>query len=139
VEAVDQLYITGWAGNTFTSGQAAQNLLRLASGATLGELDALEEVIQQLVGRSFLTPVMLHEVWAIAERGAAGAGRRELEALRAACVVLSMAVRARPEAVSPRQVSFLLRAVLGRDRVDAVVAKYGCSLIQGMAANFADG
>jgi hypothetical protein len=36
VEALDQLYITGWAGNAFTSAQAARNLVNLATGATLG-------------------------------------------------------------------------------------------------------
>ena len=41
VEALDQLYVTGWAGNMFNAEQAARNLLELASGATLGELAQL--------------------------------------------------------------------------------------------------
>lgn len=44
VEALDQLYVNGWAGNMFTANQAARNLINLASGATLGELGSLEEV-----------------------------------------------------------------------------------------------
>lgn len=36
MEALDQLYITGWAGNLFSSEQAARNLVELANGATLG-------------------------------------------------------------------------------------------------------
>ena len=36
VEALDQLYINGWAGNAFTSAQAARNLVDLATGASLG-------------------------------------------------------------------------------------------------------
>lgn len=38
VEALDQLYINGWAGNVFSSAQAARNLIDLATGATLGAL-----------------------------------------------------------------------------------------------------
>jgi hypothetical protein len=37
VQALDQLYISGWAGNAFTSAQAARNLVNLATGASLGE------------------------------------------------------------------------------------------------------
>ena len=36
--ALDQLYITGWAGNQFSSAQVARNLIDLATGATLGAL-----------------------------------------------------------------------------------------------------
>lgn len=36
MEALDQLYINGWAGNVFSSAQAARNLINLATGATLG-------------------------------------------------------------------------------------------------------
>lgn len=42
VEALDQLYINGWAGNVFSSAQAARNLIDLATGATLGALLGLE-------------------------------------------------------------------------------------------------
>ncbi len=41
VEALDQLYINGWAGNVFSSAQAARNLIDLATGATLGAHPAL--------------------------------------------------------------------------------------------------
>lgn len=37
VEAADQLFVTGWAGNLFTPAAAARNLMDLASDATLGE------------------------------------------------------------------------------------------------------
>ena len=37
MQALDQLYISGWAGNAFTSAQAARNLVNLATGASLGE------------------------------------------------------------------------------------------------------
>lgn len=37
VEALDQLYVTGWPGHQFTTSQAARNLVDLACGATLGE------------------------------------------------------------------------------------------------------
>lgn len=36
MEALDQLYINGWAGNVFSSAQSARNLIDLATGATLG-------------------------------------------------------------------------------------------------------
>ena len=38
MEALDQLYINGWAGATLTSAQAARNLIDLATGASLGAL-----------------------------------------------------------------------------------------------------
>ncbi len=41
MEALDQLYINGWAGNVFSSAQAARNLIDLATGATLGALRGL--------------------------------------------------------------------------------------------------
>ena len=40
MEALDQLYVNGWAGNAFTSAQAARNLIDLATGASLGALPA---------------------------------------------------------------------------------------------------
>ena len=44
VDALYLLYVKGWDGATFTSAQAAKHLVDLATGATLGELGALEEV-----------------------------------------------------------------------------------------------
>lgn len=75
IDALDHLYISGWAGNTFTSAEAASNLVRLAMGATLGELASLEEVIKEcmLPSRKLITPLILHEVWMIAEKASAHA------------------------------------------------------------------
>ena len=52
-----------------------------------GELGSLEEVVKEFLGKGFLTPVMLHEMWGIADkayeavaRGAAQADRQALPA-----------------------------------------------------------
>jgi hypothetical protein len=134
---LDQLYISGWAGNTFTSAQAARNLVDLASGATLGELGSLEEVIKELMQRGFVTPVTLHELWELANRagaalaaGASGASRARRD-LRSALAVLSMAIAFRPEAVGEREVAALLRLGFPGGRpVDALAMRHACMALQ---------
>jgi hypothetical protein len=142
VEALDQLYITGWAGNTFTSAQAARNLVALASGASLGELGSMEEVVAEFVGKGFLTPVILHELWDAAARAAAAADAapRARRDLRACLAVLSMAAAARPQAFGEAHVAALLRVGFAGGRAaDALATRHACVALQRLADNFADG
>ncbi|KAG7674430.1 hypothetical protein Ndes2437B_g00695 [Nannochloris sp. 'desiccata'] len=146
VEALDQLYITGWAGHTFTSAQAARNLVDLASGATLGELGSMEEVVKELVGKKFLTPVTLHELWEIAGRagaavnaGAQGSGRARKD-LRAALSVLSMAAACKPEAFAEQHVAAFLRLGFASGRAaDALTSRHACVALQRLAENLNNG
>ncbi len=146
VEALDQLYITGWAGHTFTSAQAARNLVDLASGATLGELGSMEEVVKELMGKNFLTPVTLHELWEIAGRagaavnaGAQGSGRARKD-LRAALSVLSMAAACKPEAFAEQHVASFLRLGFASGRAaDALTSRHACVALQRLAENLNNG
>lgn len=146
VEALDQLYITGWAGHTFTSAQAARNLVDLASGATLGELGSMEEVVKELMGKKFLTPVTLHELWEIAGRagaavnaGAQGSGRARKD-LRAALSVLSMAAACKPGAFAEQHVAAFLRLGFASGRAaDALTSRHACVALQRLAENINNG
>ena len=146
VEALDQLYITGWAGHTFTSAQAARNLVDLASGATLGELGSMEEVVKELMAKNFLTPVTLHELWEIAGRagaavnaGAQGSGRARKD-LRAALSVLSMAAAFKPEAFAEHHVAAFLRLGFASGRAaDALTSRHACVALQRLAENLNNG
>ncbi|GAB4818223.1 hypothetical protein N2152v2_005269 [Parachlorella kessleri] len=145
VEALDQLYITGWAGNMFSSEQAARNLIELATGATLGELGALEEVVKEFLGKGFLTPVMLHEMWGIADkayeavaRGAAQADRAHKD-LRAALAVLSMAAGTQPQAFNKPHLLSLLRYGFSSRCPDALITKHACTALLRLADNFHTG
>lgn len=146
VEALDQLYITGWAGHTFTSAQAARNLVDLASGATLGELGSMEEVVKELMGKGFMTPVTLHELWEIAGRagaavtaGAQGSGRARRD-LRAALAVLSMAAACKPQSFGTQHVTALLKlGFAGGRAADALTSRHACVALQRLAENLHDG
>ena len=146
VEALDQLYITGWAGHTFTSAQAARNLVDLASGATLGELGSMEEVVKELMAKGFMTPVTLHELWEIAGKagaavtaGVQGAGRARRD-LRAALAVLSMAAACKPQAFAEQHVSALLKlGFVGGRASDALTSRHACVALQRLAENLHDG
>ncbi|KAL4446838.1 hypothetical protein ABPG77_008082 [Micractinium sp. CCAP 211/92] len=145
VEALDQLYINGWAGNVFSSAQAARNLIDLATGATLGELGSLEEVIKEFIHKQFLRPVMLAELWGVArnaqaamENKAAGAERAHRD-LRSALAILSMAAATRPEAFSREHVEDLLRFGFGGACADALITRHACITLQQLAASFRTG
>lgn len=146
VEALDQLYITGWAGHTFTSAQAARNLVDLASGATLGELGSMEKVVEELMGKNFLTAVTLHELWEIAGRagaavsaGAQGAGRARKD-LRAALSVLSMAAACKPDAFAEQHVAAFLRLGFASGKAaDALTSRHACVALQRLAENLNNG
>ncbi|KAL4434047.1 hypothetical protein ABPG75_000488 [Micractinium tetrahymenae] len=145
VEALDQLYINGWAGNVFSSAQAARNLIDLATGATLGELGSLEEVVKEFIHKQFLRPVMLHELWEVArsahtavEKKAAGAERAHRD-LRSALAILSMAAATRPEAFSQEHVDDLLRYGFGAACTDALITRHACITLQRLATNFRTG
>ena len=142
IEALDQLYITGWAGHTFTSAQAARNLVDLASGATLGELGSMEEVVQELMGKGFLTPVTLHELWEIAGRAGAAvaagaqASARARRDLRASLAVLSMAAVCKPEAFGEQHVANLLKlGFAGGKAADAFTTRHACIALQNLSVN----
>lgn len=146
MEALDQLYVTGWAGSTFTSAQAARNLITLASGATLGELGSLEEVMKEFMAKGFVTPVTLHELWDIAGRaasavaaGAQGCGRARRD-LRAAFAVLSMVAATSPGSFSEPHVRMLLQYGFGTGRAaDALTTRHACLALQRLADTFSTG
>ena len=134
IEALDQLYLSGWAGNSFTSEQAAQNLVDLACGATLGELGSLEEVVKCFHGKGLITVVTIHELWEIAEKNS-----RELHLpgadvllaltqLRGAMAILSMAVGVVPshESLPAARVRGMLQIVFNMARGDALIARHAC-------------
>lgn len=150
MEALDQLYVTGWAGNTFTSAQAARNLIELSAGATLGELGSLEEVVKEFMNKNIVSPVTIHELWEVAERaGAAVAVRargweRARRDLRAAFAVLSMAAACRPDVFGHDQVATLLRLGFasegGTQRggcSDALTVRHACAALQRLADTLA--
>lgn len=71
--ALDQLYIQGWAGNVFSSEQAARNLIELASGATLGEGAAL---LACFILAKFILLCVVYSLlpWKVMRRGRGGPG-----------------------------------------------------------------
>lgn len=144
VEALDQLYITGWVGNTFTSAQAARNLIDLASGATLGELGSLEVIVKEFMDKGFLTPVTLHELWEIAGKAALasaidvqGAGKARKD-LRAAMAVISMAAATSPDAFAEEHVRMMLQYgfAAGNGAADALTTRNACVALQRLAPQF---
>lgn len=146
VEALDQLYVSGWAGSTFTSAQAARNLVDLASGATLGELGSLEEVIKEFMNRNFVTAVTVHELWELANKagaalasGVSGEARARRD-LRAALAVISMSIAVNPESVGNNEVAALLRLGFpGGYPADALTARHACSALLHLEQQFKAG
>ena len=131
-EALDQLYLTGWAGNSFTSAQAAQNLINLATGATLGELGSLEEVIRCFANKGLITSITVHELWDLAEQKSRAIHEntdhraRSLKQLRGALAVLSMVADVIPETVAPSRIKGLLEIAFQRACNDALTVRHAC-------------
>ena len=149
VQALDQLYITGWAGHSFTSAQAARNLVDLASGANLGELGSMEEVVKELLAKAFLTPVALHELWEIAGRagaavaaGSQGSDRARKD-LRASLAVLSMAAACTPAAFKEQHIAAFLKLGFAQDGqphvADALTIRHACLALQRLEGNLKSG
>ena len=134
IEALDQLYLSGWAGNSFTSEQAAQNLVDLACGATLGELGSLEEVVKCFHAKGLITVVTVHELWEIAEKNSRDIYLSDadvllaLTQLRGAMAILSMAVGVVPsqDSLPAARVRGLLHIVFDMARGDALIARHAC-------------
>ncbi len=134
IEALDQLYLSGWAGNSFTSEQAAQNLVDLACGATLGELGSLEEVVKCFHAKGLITVVTVHELWEIAEKNSRDIHLSDadvllaLTQLRGAMAILSMAVGVVPsqDSLPAERVRGLLHIVFDMARGDALIARHAC-------------
>ena len=134
IEALDQLYLSGWAGNSFTSQQAAQNLVDLACGATLGELGSLEELVKCFHAKGLITVVTVHELWEIAEKNSRNIHLPDadvlsaLTQLRGAMAILSMAVGVIPsqDALPVARVRLLLHIVFNMARGDALIARHAC-------------
>ena len=147
IEALDQLYLSGWAGNNFTSEQAAQNLVDLACGATLGELGSLEEVVKCFHAKGLITGVTVHELWSIAEKNSREIHMPDadvltaLTQLRGAMAIMSMAVGVVPshDSLPASRVQIMLRIVFDMARGDALIARHACVALSriGMQA-FAD-
>ena len=143
IEALDQLYLSGWAGNNFTSAQAAQNLVNLACGANLGELGSLEEIVKCFADKNLITVVTVHELWELAdtysrdihEQGANKAAA--LRHLRGAIAILSMAVGIVPGTMDDVRVKRLLSIVFNRARGDALTSRNACVAL-GRIPDFAD-
>jgi len=146
VEALDQLYMSGWAGALLTSAQAARALVLLASGASLGELGALEECVKEFISRGKMTPVHIHELWELATRahvalvsGVAGAQRAQRD-LRAALAVLSMAAAARPELFNSQHISTFLQYGFDFKIVaDALTTRHACTALTCLEDSFKSG
>jgi len=146
VEALDQLYMSGWAGALLTSAQAARALVSLASGASLGELGALEECVKEFITRGKMTPVHVHELWELATRahaalmsGVAGAQRAQRD-LRAALAVLSMAAAARPELFNSQHISAFLQYGFDFKIVaDALTTRHACTALTCLEDSFKSG
>lgn len=146
VEALDQLYMSGWAGALLTSAQAARALVSLASGASLGELGALEECVKEFITRGKMTPVHVHELWELATRahaalvsGVAGAQRAQRD-LRAALAVLSMAAAARPELFNSQHISAFLQYGFDFKIVaDALTTRHACTALTCLENSFKSG
>ena len=131
MEALDQLYLSGWAGNSFTSSQAAQNLINLAKGATLGELGSLEEAIQCFSHKGLITAVTVHELWDLASNRSdelkdPNHGCKALKQLRGAIAVISMSVNVIPDTMTESRVRNLLAIAFGRARYDALTVRHAC-------------
>lgn len=134
IEALDQLYLSGWAGNSFTSQQAAQNLVDLACGATLGELGSLEEVVKCFHAKGLITVVTAHELWEIAEKNSREIHMPDadvlsaLTQLRGAMAMLSMTVGVIPshDSLPVARVRLLLHIVFNMARGDALIARHAC-------------
>ena len=145
VEALDQLYVTGWAGALLTSTQAARALIDLATGASLGELGALEECIKEFLLRKKLTPIHMHELWDLAARahGAATAGavgvQRARRDLRASLAVLSMASAAHPDLFNSHNVHSLLQFGFDMTIADALTTRHACNALTHLSDNFENG
>lgn len=143
IEALDQLYLSGWAGNNYTSAQAAQNLVNLACGATLGELGSLEEIVKCFSDRGLITAVTIHELWEIAQKHSQEMHHPEadrgsaLRHLRGAMAIISMAVGVIPETITATRVKILLQIVFNRARGDALTARHAFVAL-GRIDNFSD-
>ncbi|WPT11640.1 Condensin complex subunit 1 [Picochlorum sp. SENEW3] len=142
VEALDQLYLSGWAGHTYTSAQAAKNLVELACGATLGELGSLEEAVKCFAEKGLITSVTVHELWELANQHSRDmhVPEHRLDALkhvRGTMAVLSMAVGVIPETMASSRVHGLLQIVFERCRGDALTTRHACVAL-GRIENFAD-
>ena len=117
----------------------------LASGATLGELGSLEEVVKEFMNRSFVTTVTLHELWELANKAGAAlaagiGGARACRDLRAALAVISMAIAVKPESVSEREIAALLRLGFpGGYPADALTARHACAALLHLETNFKAG
>ena len=143
IEALDQLYLSGWAGNSYTSAEAAQNLVNLACGATLGELGSLEEVIACFSDKGLITVVTVHELWEIAEKYSLEIHQPEankglaLRQLRGAIAVISMAVGVISGTMNASRVKSLIQIVFNRARGDALTARHAFTAL-GRIEDFAD-
>lgn len=143
IEALDQLYLSGWAGNSYTSAQAAQNLVNLACGATLGELGSLEEVVRCFSDKGLITVVTIHELWEIAEKHSREIHQPEadkglaLRHLRGAVAIISMAVGVIPDTMNPTRVKTLIQIVFSRARGDALTARHAFVAL-GRIENFSE-
>lgn len=142
IEALDQLYLSGWAGHTYTSAQAAKNLVELACGATLGELGSLEEAVKCFAEKGLITSVTVHELWELANQHSRDmhVPENRLDALkhvRGTMAVLSMAVSVIPETMASSRVHGLLQIVFERCRGDALTTRHACVAL-GRIENFAD-
>eukprot|EP00887_Chlorella_sp_A99_P003643 scaffold7.g3643.t1 len=145
VEALLELYVNGWAGSMFSAAQAARNLLDLASGATLGELGALEEVLKQFAARGCLRPTIVRELWDVAGKayaavatGAAGADKAHAD-LRAALALLSMAAASQPQLFQEQHMRAALKFGFSARAPDALLTRHACVLLQRLGDSFATG
>ncbi len=143
IEALDQLYLSGWAGNSYTSAQAAQNLVDLACGATLGELGSLEEVVKCFSDKGLITIVTVHELWEIAEKHSREIHQPEadkglaLRQLRGAIAIISMSVGVIPGTMNASRVKNLIHIVFNRARGDALTARHAFTSL-GRIEEFSD-
>lgn len=132
IEALDQLYLSGWTGNSFTSAQAAQNLLNLAIGATLGELGSLEEAIKCFAQKGLITAITMHELWDLAEKSSRQMiedvenRSRALQQTRGALAVLSMATGVVEDTMEPHRIASLLKIAFVRGRCDPLTVRHAC-------------
>jgi condensin complex subunit 1 len=136
------LYLSGWAGHTYTSAQAAKNLVELACGATLGELGSLEEAVKCFADKGLITSVTVHELWELANQHSRDMHVPEnridaLRRVRGTMAVLSMAVGVIPETMASSRVHGLLQIVFERCRGDALTTRNACVAL-GRIENFAD-
>jgi len=108
----------------------ASNLISLVSGANLGEMTSLEELVTEMVRKGAISPYVIQAWWDIFALKVRGSVR---EHSRNAIILLSMAANADPSMVRSN-LNLLVSVGFGpRSQDDEIIAKYTCMCLQKLA------